>query len=72
MQVVAKVGDFGLSRAMGDVVSSHLSTATVGTVTHMPPELLLSGRLRPSCDVYSFGVMLWQLFTGAVPYAGMR
>lgn len=69
--VTAKVGDFGLSRAIGDV-SSHLSTATVGTVTHMPPELLLSGRLRPSCDVYSFGIMLWQLYTGAVPYAGMR
>uniref|UniRef100_A0A7S0WYY2 Protein kinase domain-containing protein n=1 Tax=Chlamydomonas leiostraca TaxID=1034604 RepID=A0A7S0WYY2_9CHLO len=70
----AKVGDFGLSRAMGDGngAASHLSTATVGTVTHMPPELLLSGRLRPSCDVYSFGIMLWQLYTGAVPYAGMR
>ncbi|KAL6759173.1 kinase-like domain-containing protein [Haematococcus lacustris] len=69
---VAKVGDFGLSRAMGDNCPTHLSTATVGTVTHMPPELLSEGRLRPSCDVYSFGIILWQLFTGEVPYAGMH
>lgn len=66
-----QVGDFGLSRAIGEA-GSHLSTATVGTVTHMPPELLLSGQLRPSCDVYSFGIMLWQLYTGQVPYQGMR
>jgi mitogen-activated protein kinase kinase kinase 11 len=58
--ISAKVSDFGLSRAMGSAVS-HLSTNTVGTVTHMPPELLCSGQLRPAADVYSFGIMLWQV-----------
>ena len=52
----AKVADFGLSKTFGEA-STHMSTATVGTVTHMPPELLLTGQLRPSSDVYSFGVI---------------
>ena len=30
-------------------------------VTHMPPELLSEGRLSKAADVYSFGVMLWEM-----------
>jgi Protein tyrosine and serine/threonine kinase len=30
-------------------------------VTHMPPELLSEGQLSKAADVYSFGVMLWEL-----------
>ncbi len=36
---------------------THLSTQTVGTVTHMPPELIKTGRLLPSADVYAFGIL---------------
>ncbi|GIL48660.1 hypothetical protein Vafri_5131, partial [Volvox africanus] len=68
---VAKVADFGLSRAFNEA-SSHLSTGTVGTVTHMCPVLLRTGKMRPSCDVFSFGIILWQLVTGGIPFAGMR
>ncbi|KXZ50652.1 hypothetical protein GPECTOR_15g336 [Gonium pectorale] len=68
---VAKVADFGLSKTFSDV-STHMSTATVGTVTHMCPVLLLTGQMRPSCDVFSFGIMLWQIITGGTPFAGMR
>lgn len=50
------MADFGLSRTFGDG-ATHMSTATLGTVTHMPPELLLTGQLRPSADVYSFGII---------------
>jgi serine/threonine protein kinase len=38
-------------------LQSHLSTRRYGTVTHMPPELLVAGKLTPSADVYSFGIM---------------
>lgn len=51
---VAKVADFGLSRALKDD-ETHRSTRTTGTVTHMPPELLRSGKLMPAGDVYAFG-----------------
>jgi mitogen-activated protein kinase kinase kinase 11 len=55
-RVTAKVADFGLSRALA-VGQSHLSTRRYGTVTHMPPELLSSGKLTVAADVYSFGIM---------------
>lgn len=66
----AKVADFGLSRAIA-AGRSHLSTQTYGTVTHMSPELLLKGRLGPKVDVYSFGIMMWEMVSGLSPYAGM-
>ncbi|GFR46725.1 hypothetical protein Agub_g8348 [Astrephomene gubernaculifera] len=68
---VAKVADFGLSKTFNET-STHMSTATVGTVTHMCPVLLLTGKMRPSCDVFSFGIMLWQMATGSTPFANMR
>eukprot|EP00798_Chlamydomonas_sp_ICE-L_P009856 gene9856-7747_t len=53
--VVAKVADFGLSRALAED-QTHLSTRTMGTVSHMAPELLRSGKLSPAADVYAFGI----------------
>lgn len=37
----------------------------------MPPELLTTGRLSKSVDVYAFGVLLWEMCTGRRPWAGM-
>jgi serine/threonine protein kinase len=51
-----QIADFGLTRAMAPS-ATHVSTASHGTVTHMPPELLMQGQLRPAADVYSFGIM---------------
>jgi serine/threonine protein kinase len=36
---------------------SHLSTFTVGTLSHQAPELMRSGRLGKPADVFSFGVI---------------
>jgi len=66
----AKVADFGLSRKLGH--STHLSTKSFGTITHMPPELLLDGHLSSKVDVYSFGVIMWELETGETPFKDMR
>ena len=59
-----KVADFGLAKA----VSSQTSTATqgllIGTVSYLPPELVLSGRADARSDVYSAGVVLFELLTG--------
>lgn len=40
-----------------------------GTFPYMPPELLIRGELLKSCDTYSFGLFLWELFTEIVPFA---
>ncbi len=36
------------------------------TIPYMPPELLFEQRLTPLVDVYSFGIIMWELFTGEV------
>jgi mitogen-activated protein kinase kinase kinase 11 len=51
------VSDFGLSHTVCDE-DGVISTRTYGTVTHMPPELLLEGRMSKAADVYSFGARL--------------
>ncbi|MEW5303246.1 MAG: hypothetical protein WDW36_005954 [Sanguina aurantia] len=67
--MVAKLSDFGLTRAM---TASHLSTGTVGTITHVSPERLIHGRLGPESDVYSLGLLIWEVVQGgAVPHKGM-
>jgi len=68
--VTAKVSDFGLSRVHAD--KRPVATMTHGTVTHMPPELLLENRLSKAADVYAFGVLLWELHTGSRPWGGLR
>lgn len=61
---VAKVCDFGISR-------SHEGTSAmtrIGTPTFMAPELLKGEPYGKSIDVYSFGMIAWQLSTGAHPF----
>jgi serine/threonine protein kinase len=65
----AKVADFGLSRSLGP--QEQVVTRTYGTVSHMPPELLQDGVLSKAADVYSFGVLLWQMYTGQRPWSGL-
>jgi serine/threonine-protein kinase len=65
-----KVADFGLAKA----ISSQTSTATqgllIGTVSYLPPELVVSGRSDARSDVYSAGVVLFELLTGTKPHTG--
>ena len=63
-----KLGDFGLSRLVDTGVHTHISTKTYGTVTYMPPEMLSKSRLTRAVDVYSFGILMWHLFTCQVPF----
>jgi eukaryotic-like serine/threonine-protein kinase len=65
-----KVADFGLAKA----VSSQTNTATqglvIGTVSYLPPELVVSGQADARCDVYSAGIVLFELLTGRKPHTG--
>jgi serine/threonine protein kinase len=51
------VADFGLSRVLEGV--DQIQTHTFGTVTHMPPEMLVEGHMTKASDVYAFGVIMW-------------
>ncbi|PNH11410.1 Mitogen-activated protein kinase kinase kinase 13-A [Tetrabaena socialis] len=67
---VAKVADFGLARHLD--IRTKIQTRTYGTLTHMPAETLRDGVISKAVDVYSFGVLLWQLYTSSRPWAGLR
>ncbi|GIL61307.1 hypothetical protein Vafri_15698 [Volvox africanus] len=68
--VIAKVADFGLSTRM-EHQETHLSSCFQGTLTHMAPEVMLEGRISKAADVYSFGILMWELFCGGEPFAGV-
>jgi len=61
--IVAKVADFGLSIKL-DNQQTHMSNITSGTVTHMSPELLQHNKSSAASDVYAYGILLYELFTG--------
>jgi hypothetical protein len=65
-----KVADFGLSRWKHSTFLSSKSTA--GTPEWMAPEVLRNENSNEKCDVYSFGVILWELATLRLPWSGMN
>eukprot|EP00208_Stichococcus_sp_RCC1054_P005154 CAMPEP_0206136620 /NCGR_PEP_ID=MMETSP1473-20131121/1860_1 /ASSEMBLY_ACC=CAM_ASM_001109 /TAXON_ID=1461547 /ORGANISM="Stichococcus sp, Strain RCC1054" /LENGTH=861 /DNA_ID=CAMNT_0053529295 /DNA_START=345 /DNA_END=2930 /DNA_ORIENTATION=+ len=67
---ICKLADFGLSRMIAQH-TTHLSAATMGTVPYMPPEMLVHQRMSKATDVYSFGVIMNQLYTGQSPFGGL-
>jgi serine/threonine protein kinase len=42
-----------------------------GTMTHMAPETLMNGHISRSSDVFGFGILMWELFTGEHAYKGI-
>jgi tRNA A-37 threonylcarbamoyl transferase component Bud32 len=68
-----KVVDFGLARSFDDTDESNdlrqLTTVAVilGTPAYMSPEQALGKDMDPRSDLYSLGVMLYQMITGALP-----
>lgn len=63
-----KVADFGLARA--NSASSKTTRGLLGTVSYISPEQALGERATPRSDVYSAGIMLYELLTGKTPHEG--
>ena len=53
-------------------VQTRVETRTYGTITHMAPEVLRSNQISKAADVYSFGVILWELAAGCRAWVGAR
>ncbi|KAK1381604.1 BRASSINOSTEROID INSENSITIVE 1-associated receptor kinase 1 [Heracleum sosnowskyi] len=59
----AVVGDFGLAKLM-DNKDTHVTTAVRGTIGHIAPEYLSTGKSSEKTDCFGYGVMLLELITG--------
>ena len=65
---VAKVADFGLARAVTEVAQTTTGNV-MGTAAYLAPELITSGDSAPRADVFSVGVILYELLTGEQPFS---
>mmetsp|Transcript_5094 Transcript_5094/g.7552 ORF Transcript_5094/g.7552 Transcript_5094/m.7552 type:complete len:427 (-) Transcript_5094:377-1657(-) len=69
-----KLFDFGLAACVRKKVfanETYKMTGFTGTLAYMAPEVALRKPYNEKVDVYSFGIILWQMVTGETPFDGM-
>ena len=67
-----KIVDFGIAKATNDVRMGTFVTSTgiaLGTPNYVAPEQAMAGRVGPWTDLYSVGIVTWELFAGRAPFA---
>ncbi|MDQ3984951.1 MAG: protein kinase [Actinomycetota bacterium] len=62
-----KVTDFGIARAAGDTTFT-ATGSVIGTVQYIAPEQATGTKVGPEADLYSLGIVLYELLTGSVPF----
>jgi len=62
---VVKVADFGVARVKAQ---SGVMTAETGTYRWMAPEVIEHKSYDHKADIFSFGIVMWELLTGKIPY----
>lgn len=70
---ICKLGDFGHSIDLGKLdtdTPTHPLVDIVGTAAYAAPEVLRGSCPTPSSDMYSFGILLWQVETREIPFSG--
>src|SRR5579863_1358614 len=65
----AKITDFGIARS-GDEDSLTVGGRVLGTTDYVSPEQALGHEVTGQSDVYSLGIVLYEMLTGEVPFAG--
>lgn len=64
-----KVADFGIARAVNSV-TMNLSDRIMGSVFYFSPEQAQQEALNRTSDIYSLGIVLYEMLTGSVPFSG--
>jgi serine/threonine-protein kinase len=63
-----KIGDFGLARAT--TANTATGAQLLGTIAYLAPELVTRGLADARSDIYSLGIMLYEMLVGEQPYKG--
>ena len=71
---ICKVGDFGLLREITDNLEIYVSkTGTAFPIRWMAPESLMRKEFSPASDVWSFGIVMWEIYNPSeLPYKGLN
>jgi zinc protease len=68
---VMKLGDFGIAKLLDDTVAGHtLSGQIIGTPAYMSPEQAEGKPADHRSDIYAFGLMLYEMYTGVQAFTG--
>ena len=67
---IAKITDFGIARASTGSTITMTSGGAMGSVHYFSPEQARGGNVGPASDIYSVGIMLFDMVTGRVPFDG--
>eukprot|EP01090_Pellita_catalonica_P002779 TRINITY_DN12378_c0_g1_i1.p1 TRINITY_DN12378_c0_g1~~TRINITY_DN12378_c0_g1_i1.p1 ORF type:complete len:339 (+),score=56.23 TRINITY_DN12378_c0_g1_i1:419-1435(+) len=63
----AMIADFGISKVLS---ATHVTMTNAGTINWSAPELLVDENVTKAADVYSYGMVLWEILTGEFPFQG--
>jgi serine/threonine-protein kinase len=66
-RTTARLTDFGIARTL-DAPGLTTPDALVGTPSYMAPEVICGSRTSPAVDVYAFGILLYELVAGRLPF----
>ncbi len=65
----AKIADFGIARAVTESTLTY-SGSVIGSVHYLSPEQAQGGMITPKSDIYSLGVVLYEMLTNRLPFTG--
>lgn len=69
-EYIPKITDFGLSKSVSDIDKSAYNNSFVGgSIKYSAPEQLLNNKIKSNVDIWSLGVILYELFKNKLPFA---